>query len=138
MQELSLIEVAARKNLTQLPRTREKIRASMLVNRLMSHVLGKCDMTPSQVRAAHLVLRKILPDLKAVKVEYETQAMRMPSARRAIDMINTRSPRRKKPKARGKNRLVRQRKRSARRSKPQRRLIACKTVLMTVFHDTHA
>ncbi len=94
--------MAARKNLTQLPRTREKIRASMLMNRLQDHVLGKCDMTPSQVRAARLVLRKILPDLKAVKVEYETQAMRMPSARRATDMINTRSPRRKKPKARGK------------------------------------
>ncbi len=41
------------------------------MNRLVSHVLGKCDMTPSQVRAAQLVLRKTLPDLKAVKVDYE-------------------------------------------------------------------
>ncbi len=64
--------MAARKNLVQLPRTREKIRASMLVNRLV-HVVGKCDMTPSQVRAAQLVLRKILPDLKLVKVEYEAR-----------------------------------------------------------------
>jgi hypothetical protein len=63
--------MAARKNLTQLPRTREKIRASMLMNRLQDFVLGKCTMTPSQVRAAQLVLRKTLPDLKAVKVEYE-------------------------------------------------------------------
>ncbi len=63
--------MAARKNLTQLPRTREKIRASMLINRLQDHVLGKCDMTPTQVRAALLVLRKILPDLKPIKVEYE-------------------------------------------------------------------
>ena len=37
----------------------------------MDHGLGKCDMTTSQVRAAQLVLRKTLPDLKAVKVEYE-------------------------------------------------------------------
>jgi hypothetical protein len=43
----------------------------MLVNRSMNHVLGKCDMMPSQVRAARLVPRKILPDLKSIKVEYE-------------------------------------------------------------------
>ncbi len=30
-------------------------------------------MTPSQVRATRLVLRKTLPDLKAVKVEYEAE-----------------------------------------------------------------
>ena len=43
----------------------------MLINRPMNHVLGKCDMTPSQVRAAQLVLRKTWPDLKTIKVEYE-------------------------------------------------------------------
>jgi hypothetical protein len=43
----------------------------MLMNRLQDFVLGKCTMTPSQVRAAQLVLRKSLPDLKAVKVQYE-------------------------------------------------------------------
>ena len=45
----------------------------MLINRMMNHVLGKCDMTPSQVRAAQLLLRKTLPDLKPVKVEYEAE-----------------------------------------------------------------
>jgi hypothetical protein len=64
--------MAARRNLTQLPRTREKIRTTMLINRLQDFVLGKCDMTPSQVRAAKLVLRKILPDLKPIKVEYDS------------------------------------------------------------------
>ncbi len=63
----------ARKHLTQLPRTREKIRASMLINRLMNYVLGKCDIMPRQVRAAQLVLRKILSDLKPIKVEYEAE-----------------------------------------------------------------
>ena len=42
-----------------------------MINRLTNHVLGKCDMTPSQVRAAQLVLRKTWPDLKTIKVEYE-------------------------------------------------------------------
>jgi hypothetical protein len=44
----------------------------MLTNRLMNHVLGKCDMTPSQVSAASKLLRKTLPDLKPIKVEYES------------------------------------------------------------------
>jgi hypothetical protein len=43
----------------------------MLINRLTNHVLGKCDMRPSQGRAAQLVLRKTWPDLKTIKVEYE-------------------------------------------------------------------
>ena len=63
--------MAAKKNLIHLPRTRDKIRASMLVNRLMNQPLVKCDMAPSQVRAAWLVVRRILPDLKPIKVEYE-------------------------------------------------------------------
>jgi hypothetical protein len=64
--------MATRKNLTQLRRTREKIRTTMLINRLQDFILGKCTMTPNQVRAALAVLRKILPDLKPIKVEYET------------------------------------------------------------------
>ncbi len=63
--------MAAKKNMLHLPRTREMIRASMLVNRLMNQLLGKCDMTPSQVRAAWLVVRRSLPDLKPIKVEYD-------------------------------------------------------------------
>jgi hypothetical protein len=73
--------MATRKNLTQLPRTREKIKASMLMNRLQDFVLGKCTMTPSQVRAAQLLLRKILPDLKAVKVAYEAAPSYMDALR---------------------------------------------------------
>jgi hypothetical protein len=44
----------------------------MLINRLQDSVLGKCTMTPSQVRAARLVLHKTSPDLRPVKVKYET------------------------------------------------------------------
>jgi hypothetical protein len=62
----------------------------MLINRLMNHVLGKCDMTPSQVRAAQLVLRKILPDLKPIKVEYE-------AAPSYVDAIHEASSRRDIP-----------------------------------------
>ena len=46
-------------------------------------------MTPSQIRAARLVLRKILPDLKPIEVEYETtpsyvDALREASSQRQI------------------------------------------------------
>jgi hypothetical protein len=43
----------------------------MLINRLIDQALGECDMTPSQIRAARLVLHKALPDIKVLKVEYE-------------------------------------------------------------------
>jgi hypothetical protein len=43
----------------------------MLINRLQDHVFGRCEMTPTQVKAASAVLSKTLPDLKPVKVEYE-------------------------------------------------------------------
>jgi hypothetical protein len=75
--------MAARKNLTQLPRTRDKFRNTMLIHRLQDHVLGKCDMTPSQIRAAQLVLRKALPDLKPVKVEYEAASSYVDAIREA-------------------------------------------------------
>ena len=57
--------MAARKRLRLATKTRERIRTSMLINRLQDHVLGRCEMTLSQVKAALSVLRKTLPDLKA-------------------------------------------------------------------------
>ncbi len=48
--------------------TRERIRTTMLVNRLQNFVLGKLKhpMTPSQVSATVMLLAKTLPDLKAI------------------------------------------------------------------------
>jgi hypothetical protein len=63
--------MTARKNLTQLSHASQKIRASKLMDRLVNQNLSKCTITPSQVCAAWLVLRKALPDLKPIKVEYE-------------------------------------------------------------------
>jgi hypothetical protein len=63
--------MAARKRLRLALKTRERIRTSMLINRLQDHVFGRCEMTLSQVKAALSVLRKTLPDLKPIKVVYE-------------------------------------------------------------------
>lgn len=60
--------MAARKNLSHIDRTRAKIQASMLINRLQNFANGKegVEMSPAQVRAAEVLLKKSLPDLSAV------------------------------------------------------------------------
>jgi hypothetical protein len=60
--------MAARNNLTHLERTRAKIQASMLINRLQDFAKGKpgVEMSPAQVRAAEVLLKKSVPDLSAV------------------------------------------------------------------------
>ncbi len=42
---------------------KQNIRASMIMNRLVQHVDGEIDLTPTQINAAKIVLGKILPDL---------------------------------------------------------------------------
>ena len=48
---------------------RQKIRTSMLINRLQNHVLGRIDMSKTQLQAAGILLRKTLPDMVAQVVE---------------------------------------------------------------------
>ena len=47
-------------------KVRERIQTSMLVRRLTDHVVGKQEMTQTQVRAAEVLLKKALPDLQAI------------------------------------------------------------------------
>jgi hypothetical protein len=60
--------MAARLNPQHDAKTREKIQTSQLINRLQDHANGAVDMTPTQVRAAEVLLKKSLPDLTAVQV----------------------------------------------------------------------
>jgi hypothetical protein len=53
-------------------RTRERIRAAYLVNRLQDHVAGKIELSPTQIRAAEILLWKCLPDLLAAQVIDQT------------------------------------------------------------------
>ena len=48
-------------------RTKERIRASQLLNRLNDFVNGKVELSAAQVQAAKVVIGKIVPDLKAVE-----------------------------------------------------------------------
>lgn len=51
-------------------KTRQRIQASQLVNRLQANALGKLktEMTPSQVKSAEILLKKTLPDLTATEL----------------------------------------------------------------------
>ena len=48
---------------------RDRIRTGMLINRLQNHVLGRLDMSKTQLQAAGILLRKTLPDMIAQTVE---------------------------------------------------------------------
>lgn len=60
--------MAARKHLPHTQLTRDRIKTSMLINRLESHIEGKVDMPATAVTAALGLLRKTLPDLQATTV----------------------------------------------------------------------
>ena len=63
--------MAARKHLSHSDKTRERIKTSMLINRLTSFVEGTVELTPAQVTAALGLMKKTLPDLQAVQHEGE-------------------------------------------------------------------
>jgi hypothetical protein len=53
-------------------RTRERIRAAYLINRLQGHVAGTVELSATQIRAAEILLRKCLPDLLAAQFVDQT------------------------------------------------------------------
>lgn len=52
-----------------------KIQTSQLINRLQNHALGKkvggkaIDLSPTQLRAIEILLKKAIPDLSAVDMD---------------------------------------------------------------------
>jgi len=46
---------------------RDRIKTSMLINRLTGHAEGTVDLQPTQVKAIEILLRKTLPDLQAIE-----------------------------------------------------------------------
>jgi len=57
---------ATKRNAMLIAETRHRVQVSQLINRLQDHADGKCEMSPTQVRAAEILLKKALPDLAAV------------------------------------------------------------------------
>lgn len=58
--------MAARNRVGLSENTRLRIKTTMLVKRLQDHILGKVDLTQSQVRSIEVLLKKTLPDLSAI------------------------------------------------------------------------
>ena len=59
--------MAARLRLQHQDDVRKKIQASQLINRLTDHAFAKVEMSPTQVKAAEILLRKSIPDLSQVQ-----------------------------------------------------------------------
>ena len=55
---------------------RQRIRVGNIVRRLIDHTMGTVEMSPTQVRAAEILLKKAMPDLSAV--EYTNQVNNRP------------------------------------------------------------
>jgi hypothetical protein len=49
-------------------RWRERIRTSMLINRLQDHVFNDTEMSQTQIRAVEILLKKVAPDLSAAEL----------------------------------------------------------------------
>ena len=47
---------------------RAKIQASQLINRLTDHALGKIELSPTQIKAIEVLLKKSVPDLSSVQL----------------------------------------------------------------------
>ena len=61
--------MAARKEkITHDDKTKRLIQSSQLLNRLISHANGECELTATQINAAKIVIGKYIPDLKAVEL----------------------------------------------------------------------
>ena len=64
--------MAARTRKLSLPdQWRNKIRISMLMNRLVDHAHGKVELSSTQVRALEIVLSKLVPTLSSVEATVE-------------------------------------------------------------------
>ena len=59
--------MAARKNLSQTQKTRDRIRTSQLINRLEKHIDGEVELSPTQIKAIEMLIDRTLPRLKQVE-----------------------------------------------------------------------
>lgn len=65
--------MAARKRLRLTDEHRKKIQTTMLIKRLSDHIVGKVEMSATQVNAAKILLGKALPDLSAVEMQADVE-----------------------------------------------------------------
>ena len=80
--------MAARLNKRCQDNVRDHIQAVLLVKRLQDHALGDVEMTQTQVRAADIVLKKVMPDQRETNVTgHITQTHQLISVSEARERI---------------------------------------------------
>lgn len=57
-------------------KVRERIKTSMLLKRLHDHILGKQEVSQTQLKAIEILLKKSLPDLQAIEATHRGDAER--------------------------------------------------------------
>lgn len=62
---------ATKRNAMLIEEAREKIKTTQLINRLQNHALGAVEMSPTQVRAIEILLKKRIPDLTSVEAKMD-------------------------------------------------------------------
>ena len=50
---------------------RNRIKTSMLLNRIEKHILGQVDMSNTQIKAVDILLKKSVPDLQSISLSGE-------------------------------------------------------------------
>ncbi len=81
-------------------RTRDRIQAARIIDILQDHVFGEKDMTSTQITAASMLLKKVLPDTTSVDVEMSgpdggpIEYADTERAARISDLLNTAGTRR--------------------------------------------
>lgn len=50
---------------------RDRIQAGVILDRLMKHLNNEIEMSPTQIKAAQIILGKIIPDLKSTDIHGE-------------------------------------------------------------------
>jgi len=58
--------MAARKRVGLSENTRLRIQSTMIMKRLEDHIVGKVELSATQIQAARILLAKTTPDLQAV------------------------------------------------------------------------
>lgn len=70
--------MAARVRKTLSDSWKEKIKISMIINRLNECATGEVELTTQQIKAAEILLKKVLPDLKSVDMASNVTVTQIP------------------------------------------------------------
>ena len=67
--------MAARNRVGLSENTRQRIKTTMIVERLMDHIDGSIELTATQISAANILLKKTLPDLSATDITSDGESV---------------------------------------------------------------